>query len=209
DLVPLQLLKESAAADTRRLHTLTDDPAAADLILFAECHDDDAAAGRFLEHVRTDPAFRAHPRRGMVHSGMDPVIPVLPGVHPSTRPRWHRPGWTHSGCYLARKHPDLQSAAPVRDPHRPHLASFVGCAKGKPVRERLMPLASSPRFLAIDATDEFLGAIRAGDGPRLRDLKRRYIDSLAQALFALCPGGEGPSSIRLFEAMELGIAPVI
>src|SRR5262245_55884109 len=97
DLVPLQLLRESAAADARRIHTLTADPGSADLILFAECHDDDAAAGRFLEHVRADPAFRARPRACMVHSGMDHVIPLLPGVYPSIQARWHRPGWSQSG----------------------------------------------------------------------------------------------------------------
>lgn len=38
---------------------------------------------------------------------------------------------------------------------------------------------------------------------------RRYIEDLLDSLFVLCPRGVGPTSMRLFEAMELGRAPVI
>jgi Exostosin family len=40
-------------------------------------------------------------------------------------------------------------------------------------------------------------------------LQHRYCEILRDSKFALCPRGTGTGSIRLFEAMSLGICPVI
>jgi Exostosin family len=39
--------------------------------------------------------------------------------------------------------------------------------------------------------------------------QKRYYDILLRAKFSLCPRGSGANSIRLFESMQLGVAPVI
>jgi hypothetical protein len=39
--------------------------------------------------------------------------------------------------------------------------------------------------------------------------QRLYIETMRASKFALCPRGASPSSIRMFEAMEMGIAPVV
>ena len=39
--------------------------------------------------------------------------------------------------------------------------------------------------------------------------QRLYVETMRSSKFALCPRGASPSSIRMFEAMELGIAPVV
>jgi hypothetical protein len=39
--------------------------------------------------------------------------------------------------------------------------------------------------------------------------QRVYVETMRASKFALCPRGASPSSIRMFEAMEMGIAPVV
>lgn len=39
--------------------------------------------------------------------------------------------------------------------------------------------------------------------------QRLYVETMRASKFALCPRGASPSSIRMFEAMEMGIAPVV
>ena len=41
------------------------------------------------------------------------------------------------------------------------------------------------------------------------DQQRLYVETMRASKFALCPRGASPSSIRMFEAMEMGIAPVV
>jgi Exostosin family len=44
---------------------------------------------------------------------------------------------------------------------------------------------------------------------RKDDSQKRYAEVMAESKFVLCPRGVGQSSLRLFEAMETGVAPVI
>lgn len=39
--------------------------------------------------------------------------------------------------------------------------------------------------------------------------KQEYLDVMNETVFALCPSGSGPNSIRLWESIEMGIVPVI
>lgn len=212
DLLPARLLRASAErAASSGGHTRTDDPSAADLIVFAENHENTAASGLFLEHLRAHPVYRAHRAKCFVVSGLDRPVPTLPGIYASIPRRLHRPWWTASGPYLAEVNPALAGMAPV-PAHRPrmHLASFVGATRNKPVRAALMArLAREQGFAMIDGGAEFVAALRAGDAARVLELKHRYVHVSADSSFVLCPRGSGPSSIRLFEVMQLGVCPVI
>ncbi len=46
-----------------------------------------------------------------------------------------------------------------------------------------------------------------GSGPQ--EQRQRYIDSLQRSIFALCPSGTGPNTIRLWEALGYGAIPVV
>jgi hypothetical protein len=46
-------------------------------------------------------------------------------------------------------------------------------------------------------------------GPERDRFMTSYAEAILDSQFVLCPGGCGPSSFRLFEAMEMGRAPVI
>jgi hypothetical protein len=205
DRFPVRHLRACAAQDRRRRHQLEEDPAGADVILFVEGNRD-LAGGPFFSEVRAARLYQRYPERCFLHSGVDRVVPFLPGIYPSLERSWSWPGWTRGGCYLIQKNPFLAGAAAAT---RQYLASFVGCSGETPVRHRLRALERSPGFLVRDTTTAFVGAIRRGDQAALNQLKAAYGEVCAASKFMLCPRGVGASSVRLFEAMELGIAPVV
>lgn len=209
DLVPSRFLRDSARCDPRRVHKLTDDPAAADLIIFAEAGDDHAASGQLQQRVREHPLARQSPGKCFVHSSLDRPVPLMPGIYPSITRKWHDPAWTAGGCHLVPPNPALAEFAPVRSERRAHVASFVGPVLGRPVRYRLLELARSEGFSIEDTSQAYADARLQRDEAAIRALRKRSIATAADSLFALCPRGMGASTVRLFEAMELGVAPVV
>jgi hypothetical protein len=202
----LRHLRACAGQDRRQQHRVSDDPAGADLILFVEGHGDDAA-GEHFEQVRAAALYREHAGKCFLYSGIDRVIPFLPGIYPSIERRWSWPGWTRGGCYLVPPNPFM-----AERPHavaKEHLASFFGACGKLPVRHQLMTLSDRPDFLMRNTTAPFVGAIHRGDDLTLAAFKRDYVHTSLASKFVLCPRGMGPSSIRLFESMELGVAPVV
>jgi hypothetical protein len=89
-----------------------------------------------------------------------------------------------------------------------YLASFVGCASSVPIRQRLVALKDD-RIHLSDNTSAFIGAIRGGRTDEVDRLKKQFVETALASKFILCPRGFGASSIRLFEAMQLGRAPVV
>jgi hypothetical protein len=204
---PIRHLRACAKQDARRRHKLVEDPARADLIIFVEGHDEEAV-GPYFEEVRASAVYHRYQSKCFLHSGVDRVIPFLPGIYPSIERRWSWPGWTRGGCYLLPKNPFLEGAAATPRP-KVHLASFVGACGTIAVRLRMMALEGRPGFVLHNTGKEFVAALRSGDDQTVARLKRLYIATSAASKFLLCPRGEGASSIRLFEALELGVAPVV
>jgi hypothetical protein len=207
DRFPAQHLRACAVQDRHRRHKVVDDPRRADLIIFAEGRDE-TSVGPYFEQVRASPIYRRFAGKCFLYSGVDRVIPFLPGIYPSIERGWSWPSWTRGGCFLLPKNPFLEGAAATPRP-RSHLASFVGATGNIAVRHRLLSLAGQAGIVVRDTGVPFVGALRRDDHPTVAQLKREYIETSAASKFMLCPRGEGASSIRLFEAMELGVAPVI
>jgi hypothetical protein len=95
------------------------------------------------------------------------------------------------------------------DEKKLYLYSFMGGSTAM-IRKRLYKQyeENCPDDVIIQATDHY----RHGkeDTKNIKDVQqKRYVQTMLASKFALCPRGAGRSSIRLFEAMELGIAPVV
>lgn len=183
-------------------------PESADLVIFAESHQDDASCGRFLAAVRRHEAFRRRPERCVVHCGADHPWPGLPGFYASIERRWHVPWWTRSASYLVEPNPFLETLPSEGPWPTRRLASFVGACGGRATRQRMLRL-EDPRIQVEDTQAEFVGAIRRGDDAKVLAFKRHHVASMLESRFVLCPRGFGTSSIRLFEAMQVGRVPVI
>ena len=198
-------LRESQRADRFGVHALTDDPAAADLILFVRTLSHDGTA---FFRLRAHPLVRRYRAKCFLYDLNDRVAPVLPGIYPSVERRWHDRARTRSGPYLE------ETANPflVYDPdyaERRYLYSFLGAVRSAPVRERLVALPPDPRGLILDTSARAEQVARHGTADERREFARQYADTTRQSRFVLCPRGVGVGSRRLFETMSMGRAPVV
>lgn len=193
-------LKESAAMGKAR-HTLVDSPEEADIIFFAEMYI------TFAFKIRRHPYYRAYRDKCFAFSISDQVLPFVPGVYASIERRCYSPRRVRSGFYLslAENESTRFDPAPVE---RDLLYSFVGSVKTAPVRSRLATLRH-PRSLFIDTSKESLQIHLGGPSEQRAIFWRRFADVARRSHFVLCPRGEGASSVRLFEMMQMARVPVI
>ena len=186
----LEQMRDSAEADRFGIHQLSDDPAAADLILFVET---EGGGGHYFHRVKRHPVYRRFRERTYLFAAEDTVVPLIPGIFASIERRWCWEAWARSGFYLGvKEHGELR--------HVPNVAptllfSFVGAGTAHPVRERILRLPPEDAAL-IDSRVESLTIAE-------------YAGAVRDSAFVLCPRGGGPSTFRLFETMMLGRAPVI
>jgi hypothetical protein len=202
----LHRMQRFAALDRFGVHTCTDDPAAADLILFVErAH----APGPYLEANRRHAFTRDHPDKVFMVNGRYYGLPFLPGVYGSVRVRdaWV-PQRVRSGMYIEVC--DFDHLTPddaVAD--RPYLFSFVGAIRTWPdARLPLLDLVDHPRGLIVDTSEE-RSQLEADVPFDVETYQRRYVERTHNSKFILCPRGDNVNSMRLYEAMRMGRAPVI
>ena len=197
----LERLRELAAIDTVGTHALTDDPEVADLLLFAES----AWGNELLWEARRHPLVRRYREKCFVQCELDGVIPFLPGVYTAVPRRQHRNDRFRSGPYLWMYSNPAVAYRPEGDAPR-WLFSFVGDAKTHPVRREIMDL-DHPRSFVEDAGG-YRSVPKGAPGAR-ESYRASYADTLQASAFVLCPRGVSPSSVRVFEVMRSGRAPVI
>jgi len=209
DLYALRTLRDCAAKDRRKAHQPVADEREADWVLFVEGHVETGIWGEYLEGLRSTPLYRRRRETCFVFSGMDLIVPTVPGVYASVERDWQVPSLTRGGCYLLPRNPFL-SHLPLPDLGREPawLGSFVGCAADIPIRLRLVELKDE-RLCLRDNTKPFIASLREGRSEDHERLKKDYISVTQDSKFVICPRGKGASSIRLFEAMEMGRAPVV
>jgi hypothetical protein len=197
----LERMRLSASRDKHGVHTLSDDPTAADVILFVENTD----PIRHYLQVRRHPYYREHADKCYLHSRYDHPLPLLPGIYPSIEAGWHKPHWTRSGGYLVAFTNDFAEYDGGTTDRR-YLFSFMGAAFNHPLREDLLSLPADNAYL-LDTTPYWPYGDLNPQGKAA--LEEQYQEVALQSQFVVCPRGRGPSSIRLFETMRMGRPPVI
>lgn len=202
-LAPLQDLREAAACDRFGVHHVTEDAKAADVILFAESY----GGGWHFERVRRHPLTRAHREKCFIFCTNPFVIPFLPGIYTGIDERWSSRR-TVSGFYLDVPKSRFTTFTPPTD-DLPYLYSFMGSIGTAEVRGKLSALVH-PRGVFHDTAADFSRALHGQmDAREQQDYQRRYAEMTKASKFVLCPRGLSVSSIRLFETMRMGRAPVI
>jgi hypothetical protein len=196
-------LCESAQIDRFGKHFLTNDPVAADLILFAELY----GAGAYFQAVRRHPYVKKFREKCFLFCSNDFIIPFLPGVYASIERRWLSTR-TRSGFYLGVSDNEfVEFTLPNRD--LKYLFSFLGNADTAPVRRKLSEL-SHPRSFFQDTSAQYSNVLSGKLGSEeMKQYWRRYAGITKASKFILCPRGMGTSSVRLFDAMRMGRVPVI
>lgn len=201
DATSVGLVKRLASLDGFGRHTLVDDPAEADIVLFTEFH--------FLPDwraraIRYHPVRVAFPEKAYGYDERDFPWPALPGIFVSAP----RDGFNHSyqvpWSYAAPSEVALELRS-IRSVEPDLLFSFVG-SRTAPVRDALFRMAPHERGV-VERVDDFLFWDRGS--PDFAVKRARFVDLVRRSKFVLCPRGHGTSSFRIYEAMAAGRVPVI
>ncbi|MEI9939894.1 MAG: exostosin family protein [Pseudomonadota bacterium] len=198
----LQRVRQCASLDRFGTHTVTDDPHAADLILFVET---DQGIGPFATRLRLHPLVRRMPDKCFVYNSSDNPVAHLPGLYASIDRSRYDANRTRSTHYLST-HITIPEAKAKPMAERALLFSFSGAAQNASVRQQLMLLRHS-RGKCVDTSP--IATTVWFDPVKKTSFVDEYANLLADTKFALCPRGRGASSMRLFEAMRVGCVPVI
>lgn len=197
----LERMRRSAACDKFGVHALTDDPVAADVILFVE----EAGDTRHYPEVRRHPYVRKFREKCFLFTEADHALPVLPGIYASAEKRWYTPTRMRSGPYLRPFTHDFLKYTP-EPVERDYLYSFVGAFTNHPIRKAIARLDHDRQYL-FDTTPYWpYGELSSEEQSKL---EQRYVDVSRRSRFILCPRGRGASSYRLFESLRMGRPPVI
>jgi hypothetical protein len=198
----LRKLKESAAADRFRVHILTDDPVAADIILFAELH----GAGDYFGAVRRHPLVKHFREKSFLFCPNDFIIPFLSGVYACIERPWYSKR-TRSGFYLGVW--ENKFISPPPSDCVAYLYGFIGSVETARVRQNLATLRHARGFFQ-DVSAEYPRALNGTmSDEEMQNYRRRYVEVTQASKFILCPRGLGVSSVRLFDTMRMGRVPVI
>lgn len=198
----LEWICRAASSDVHGVHSLVDDPEVADVILFIEGH---PGMDMFMEEVVWHPLRRRFPEKTFLYHDWDYAFPLMQGIYPSIRSVHHRPGMSAGGVYVARIE-ENHAVTRARQLQLPQdlLYSFVG-ANNCEVRDRILK-AVVPHTHVADTTDRHAWLL----SPEERSTyEGEYASICMRSRFMLSPRGLGPSTYRLFEAMEMGRCPVI
>jgi Exostosin family len=198
-----------ARAVSSKEHELVADPGMADLILILGSFGLDPR--ELLDH----PAYKAFPERCAVYTEDDNYMPLAPGVYCSAHRDEHaRAGRTFSYSYVSRngryQNPYLAetpSATPkIAAEERRFLFTFQGGSTSL-LRKRLFNVKFDRPDVLIENTSKYYHWDDSQPDRRNRQLA--YAETVTASHFVLCPRGAGVGTIRLFEVMASGVAPVL
>lgn len=184
-------------ADVQR-HELTDHPDEANIILII------------------DTAFVYHHHRYLLNQYLEkcyaledtdcPYL-VVPGLYACAPGFFLHQHFLRGCCYYSHRpfrSPLLKPSA--NESEKKYLFSFMGGSTCL-LRKRLFNINFQRSDVFVQSTVDY--AHWTIEQPNRIEMQRRYVESLESSKFVLCPRGSGLGSIRLYEVMEMGIAPVI
>lgn len=190
-------------------HTLVDRPEQADVVLLTDLRE---VRDHLARTVLFDPRVRPFRSRALALSEEDWPLRAWPGLFASMRagPLFDVTYRTVAfPCWLGASNAEFRerSQAPVGARHPDLLYSYQG-RNSAPVRQALVrALAGRPDGWVKDTSDLF-NPYR-GDPAARAPLEREYLEVALRSKFALCPRGAGLGTLRLYEMLALGVAPVI
>ena len=198
-------IRELAAIAQPQIHTISENPEEADIILITHENLMELSLYKFLKKY-LDKCYA-------LNTSDNPLF-VLAGLYASG----------NKSCWFFHRH--LIRGCPYiyslyqGNPHRnkfidfsqnigldkKYLFSFVG-ASSSWIRKRLFKLKFQRSDILIGCTNYY--SHWRPDQLNREKIQKSYVDTILNSKFVLCPKGIGWGSIRLFEVMKLGVAPVI
>lgn len=198
----VEWIKESKGLSSDKTYSLVDDPDFADVILFIEHH---PASDPYFFKVLNHELTKNYNHKVILYTDTDNPLALVPTISPSFEKKFYNKHRERSGPYIGR-HTENNSIFFLKDRREPdYLFSFLGASRTHPVRKEILQLKFQNCFLK-DTSDKNLWELSAEDKVLF---EKEFIQTSQNSYFILCPRGHGVNSYRLYESMEMGIAPVI
>lgn len=177
-------------------HEYVDDPADADLVLFSELGN----WGKDVpDAVMADPVYIRNEDRCIHFNPRLKAPPVTPGIFGSALRDWCAPGHACTSHYLETTL-EREYITPQPINGEGYLYSFRGSSETWVGRRSLLALNDDRALLEDTSVAE----------PTTKTAYRdRFVASIADSKFVVCPRGVGPASLRVFEVLRAGRVPVI
>jgi hypothetical protein len=202
----LRRLKEIYELSNKK-YWLTNNPEAADIILFGDITEKD-----WTRKILENELINKYPHKCFSLSWYDLPGYRNHGIFINSEKSILSLGRVRTGLYALRHENEVN---PYIESHRisdqdysgkKYLFSFIG-RKSHKVRSDIFNLAFNRQDVFIEDSSFFDLWSKVNHG-RLERQKYFY-NMLLCSKFSLCPRGWGTNSIRLYESMQLGVAPVI
>jgi hypothetical protein len=180
-----------------QIHTLTDDAAAADMILFI------GKCDPYGRGIVDNPLVYTYPEKCFIYWDDDGFIPLLPGIYTNAE----KPGLIDlhratSQMWVVALNPNIQPIAAVKK----YLFSFAGGSTSL-LRKKLYKVKFKRSDVLVQNTSDYYHWDPSQAGRDAR--QKQYATTIAESHFGLSPRGASAGSLRLFEIMEMGVAPVL
>lgn len=184
---------------------LVSTPEVADLILVVDIFEEDLYAG-----LRQNQVWQQWPEKSFAYCEIDFPPNFLHGLHSSASKTLAASGRFQTCAYQVHQlcYPNpCPSLSELSAAQKDLLFFFAGRASHR-VRRQLFaqPFNRSEVFIEDTSVYSHFDCCDPESRPAAR---RNYWQMAARSKYALCPRGAGISSVRIFEMMQAGIAPVI
>ena len=195
----LDRLRKAAKEYQGEVFSVCKDPQKSDMIIFS------GDMGPHLEFVRKSKLYKKFRGKCFVFSPEGKSIKFVRGLYASIDSNEYNENLYRGGFYLTPEHIEIDEE--VVNPK--YLYSFVGSIDTSMTRSSMLELQRK-NTLIVDVSGKVSAAwANYDDETEKEKLIKSYISSILNSKFVLCPRGYNCSSIRLFESMKLGRAPII
>lgn len=183
---------------------LTNDPARADVIIFAENH---PPHDPYFRSVLNTRLYKMYRDKCVLYHDADRSITPIPTLSPSIEAWQCNPKHKRVAHYVARlcENDTVNNGAVDFSTQRKYLYNFIG-ARTHRVRTAIFQMKHPADTFLKDTTGRHAWQMT-------EDMKKayeaEYFNVMQESYFVLAPRGVGPCTYRLFEALQLGRVPVI
>jgi len=157
---------------------------------------------RYVARLMNDPVIGRAPHKVFTVNSDDAATGLLRGAYTCLAKNRFDPGLHAAIPFFAQPNEQVHPNAGLRTGNAPLLATWRGNPKShRRLRGRLLALYGGSSAFQVESTESWWD--------HDAEEKLHYIRLLRSGKFALCPAGWGAASMRIFESMALGVAPVI
>jgi hypothetical protein len=190
-------------------HEMVDQPDSADAILLTDigAAASHARFGRRSSRLLLHPLVRRYRQRCFVYHEQDVPRPYLPGLYAYME--WFPGVEDHAAAVAPAENLEMAPNRYIDDSPPPEARDLLFAFMGRnchPARDRLLGVGRGRGDIVVLDTarryDHYSADPEASG-------QQAFVQALRRSRWAICPRGWSTASRRLFEAMRLGIAPVV